>query len=364
VSKKIRDLAILFEHTGKRIFIEVDEDITVRKLLQWLADQLNIPANPGPQGAAIEFLTYLGGLLEEEGELVDLFYQRLGLRLSASSGTLDIENDITPLTFIKLLANDREILTRLAIERSWPVPVQEQEVLIRKLTRRQLLPDQTLGHAGIQDGETLVVDIERRAGGCIRFYSNGNLKEIDFTPEEIPHIIEILDTLQRIRKELVIDAPASVSASIQNVHNSTIVVSGKNSAQTSAHDPEPKRPKTGWRKKAQSGSSVDIKAKNFNVSGTNVAIGGNIKNVNLGESGARTDASPAFDKPITDDGDREISLRRQLAFHRKNLNRLEVQLAKYTQMDAPPHLFNRIDDERAEIRRLETLLSESGSFDV
>jgi hypothetical protein len=37
-------------------------------------------------------------------------------------------------------------------------------VLIRKLTRKQLLPNQSLGNAGIEDGETLLADFERTAG--------------------------------------------------------------------------------------------------------------------------------------------------------------------------------------------------------
>jgi hypothetical protein len=62
--------------------------------------------------------------------------------------------------------------------------------------------------------------------------------------------------------------------------------------------------------------------------------------------------------PVIED-ERQDSPRRQLATHRKNLNRLEEQLAKYGQMDAPLRLLSQIEDEQTEIRRLERLLNGS-----
>lgn len=96
---------------------------------------------------------------------------------------------------------------------------------------------------------------------------------------------------------------------------------------------------------------INLKTENFTVSGGNVIIGsGNINNTNI-SSGAESNV------PRTDAGDdKQASLRRQLATHRKNLNRLEEQLAKYTEMDAPPYLFNRIKDEKDAIKRIEDLL--------
>ena len=82
----IRNLTIMVEHTGKRIPVEqVEDSVTVRELLDALANKINLPA-----------------------------------------GT--------------------------------------KAVLIRKLTRKQLLPNQSLGNAGIEDGETLLADFERTAG--------------------------------------------------------------------------------------------------------------------------------------------------------------------------------------------------------
>lgn len=44
------------------------------------------------------------------------------------------------------------------------LPAGTTGVLIRKMTRKQLLPNQSLDSAGIEDGETLIADFERTAG--------------------------------------------------------------------------------------------------------------------------------------------------------------------------------------------------------
>ena len=56
----------------------------------------------------------------------------------------------------------KELLDALAARIN--LPTGTNAVLIRKLTRKQLLPTQTLGDAGIGDGETLIADFERTAG--------------------------------------------------------------------------------------------------------------------------------------------------------------------------------------------------------
>ena len=58
------------------------------------------------------------------------------------------------------------------------------------------------------------------------------------------------------------------------------------------------------------------------------------------------------------DGDQRAAWREQLAIHRKNLHFLEMQLAKYGSLNAPLWLLNQIDDEKAEVQRLEALLGE------
>ena len=60
--------------------------------------------------------------------------------------------------------------------------------------------------------------------------------------------------------------------------------------------------------------------------------------------------------PIADD--RQTSLRHQMAIHRRNLNQLQEQLAKYTKMDAPPYLLNRIRDEEIAIQHIEKQINE------
>jgi|GEM_PF-3496660 len=49
-------------------------------------------------------------------------------------------------------------------------PIGTNAVLIRKTTRKQLLPQQTLAEVGIESGETLIADFERTAGGHLEFY--------------------------------------------------------------------------------------------------------------------------------------------------------------------------------------------------
>lgn len=99
---------------------------------------------------------------------------------------------------------------------------------------------------------------------------------------------------------------------------------------------------------------IDLKTENFTVSGGNVIIGsGNITNI------TNTNISSGVESniPRTNAGDdRQASLRRQLVTHRKNLNRLEEQLAKYGASDAPLRLLNQIDDERATINKIEDSL--------
>ncbi len=55
-----------------------------------------------------------------------------------------------------------ELLTALANKVN--LPAGTRGVLIRKMTRRQLLPDQSLQNAGVEDNETLIADFERTAG--------------------------------------------------------------------------------------------------------------------------------------------------------------------------------------------------------
>lgn len=108
----------------------------------------------------------------------------------------------------------------------------------------------------------------------------------------------------------------------------------------------------------ESESGVDIRAGRIDVSGENVLLGqGNITNINSGADASTDDVQRSTK-------DRVNSLTRQLALHRKNLNRLEEQLAKYGKMDAPLLLLNRIDDEEAEIQRKEKLLREMGEQNV
>jgi len=56
------------------------------------------------------------------------------------------------------------------------------------------------------------------------------------------------------------------------------------------------------------------------------------------------------------DNEQQAMWREQLDIHRKQLHRLEIQLAKFGSLHAPVHLFGEIDDVKVEIKRLEKLL--------
>ena len=64
----------------------------------------------------------------------------------------EIESSVTAQELLDALANKINL------------PTGTTSVLIRKLTRKQLLGSQTLASAGIEDGETLIADFERTAG--------------------------------------------------------------------------------------------------------------------------------------------------------------------------------------------------------
>lgn len=67
-----------------------------------------------------------------------------------------------------------ELLSALANKIN--LPVGTNNVLIRKLTRKHILLNQSLESAGIEDGETLLADFERTAG----------LQPVDLCAYELP----------------------------------------------------------------------------------------------------------------------------------------------------------------------------------
>lgn len=62
--------------------------------------------------------------------------------------------------------------------------------------------------------------------------------------------------------------------------------------------------------------------------------------------------------PLLEDDEQLTTWREQLAIHRKNLRHLEAQKSKYTSLNVPAHIMNHINEEEAEIERLESLLQE------
>lgn len=67
-----------------------------------------------------------------------------------------------PVEEIDETVTSQEFLSALAGKIN--LPTGTRGVLIRRITRKQLLPQQSLKQAGIEDGETLIADFERTAG--------------------------------------------------------------------------------------------------------------------------------------------------------------------------------------------------------
>ena len=126
-----------------------------------------------------------------------------------------------------------EILSALAYKFNFPTNT--RGALIRKVTRKQLIGSQTLSDAGIEDGEILIADYERTAGGSIIFYPDGKIEKIDVTPEEMLYLAEILREIRLLHESANANNKQSESSTlntteikIAQVDNSTIVIAGNN----------------------------------------------------------------------------------------------------------------------------------------
>lgn len=197
----------------------------------------------------------------------------------------ELDEDVTFIAFLEALAS------QIAL----PVADFSTSHLIRELSNESLSLHRTFRELGIEDGEVLIADFERTAGGNISFYENGRPKEIEFTPEETNSVIEILRESQ----------------AIQNRYAAS-----------------PLR-------------DVGVFARIF------LKLRGILQGFGEHQDTNTADAQKLLQDQVFS------SLHRQLITHRNNLIYLEEQLAKYGQMDAPLYLLNRIDGEKAEIQRLE-----------
>lgn len=119
----------------------------------------------------------------------------------------------------------------VAIVDKFGLPHGTNGVLIRKLTRKQLLSQQTLFDAGIQNDEILLVDFERIAGGSMEFYPDGRLKKLDVEPEEIPYLANILKEIRNLHSDIAAlnEKVTHISAEISEIRDSTVIISGNNS---------------------------------------------------------------------------------------------------------------------------------------
>lgn len=84
--------------------------------------------------------------------------------------------------------------------------------------------------AGIESGETLVVDFERTAGGSLEFYPDSKIKKIETEPKETPYLAEILREIYHIHEAMATLSAkvANISAEIKEIRNSTVIISGNN----------------------------------------------------------------------------------------------------------------------------------------
>lgn len=71
-------------------------------------------------------------------------------------------NKVIPIKTISGDVTAKELLTEYAKQLN--LPPGTPGTLTRKLTRRQLLPEQTLEGAGVENGETLIADMEMIPG--------------------------------------------------------------------------------------------------------------------------------------------------------------------------------------------------------
>jgi uncharacterized ubiquitin-like protein YukD len=133
-------------------------------------------------------------------------------------GVEEIANSFTAVELIEAISNKINL------------PVGTRGIVIRILTRKQLLSGQTLKEAGIEDGETLEVDYDRTAGGYIDI-DKGKVR-IETTLEETPYLAEILREIHRIQTDMATlnDKVTSISAEIKEIWNSTIVIGGNHAA--------------------------------------------------------------------------------------------------------------------------------------
>jgi hypothetical protein len=71
-------------------------------------------------------------------------------------------NKTIPITSVSSDVTAKELLSAYATKIG--LPAGTPGTLTRKLTRKQLLPEQTLGGAGVESGETLIADMEMVPG--------------------------------------------------------------------------------------------------------------------------------------------------------------------------------------------------------
>jgi len=75
---------------------------------------------------------------------------------------VELTNKRIPVREVDGSVTAQELLNSLAEKIN--LPARTKGVLTRKLTHRQILPNQSLAAAGVEDGEVLIADFERTAG--------------------------------------------------------------------------------------------------------------------------------------------------------------------------------------------------------
>lgn len=142
-----------------------------------------------------------------------------------------------PVTSVSGEVTVDELLS--AISEKIKLPFGTSCYLIRRITRKELLLNETLNQAGIQDGEMLIFDYVRTAGGHFEFYPDGKVKHIETIPEETQFLADILREIRLLYETIgsLEKAVTEIKAEIKEIQNSTIVITGNDaSVKRNVHD--------------------------------------------------------------------------------------------------------------------------------
>jgi len=179
---KLHNIIIVVQHTGKKLPItEVSSEMTANDLLIALTEKIDLPV--GTRGVLVREVTHKqilptqtlesAGILDNELLIADfertvirkltIFVEHTGKHLPV----LQIDGDITAYEVRDSIIISGQMTAQEIIEHCADkinLPAGTHGIITRKLTRKQILANQTLREVGVGDGETLIADFDRTAG--------------------------------------------------------------------------------------------------------------------------------------------------------------------------------------------------------